>query len=193
MLGLVVSGSSIGGIVFFIVLGKMLNDISLGFGWLVRVIGFIVVFMMVFCCFLLRVRLLLREMKFFLWLVFIELRFVGLVVVGFFVLLGMFILLFFLFLYVVLKGMDKILVLYLLVIVNGVLIFGRILLGILVDKYGKLNIYGFGLLLMGIVVLCLIKVIDMVGLVVYVVFIGLILGMIVLVNLVVFLICMINL
>ncbi|VBB77189.1 Putative MFS transporter [Podospora comata] len=191
-LGLVVSGSSIGGIVFPIALGKMLNDTSLGFGWSVRVIGFIVAPMMVFCCFSLRARLPPRETKFFLWSAFTELRFVGLVAAGFFVLLGMFTPLFFLPSYAVSKGMDKILASYLLAIVNGASTFGRILPGILADKYGKLNIYGFGSLSTGIVVLCLTKATDTAGLVVYAVFIGLTSGTIVSANSAAFSTCTTN-
>src|SRR5436190_6430248 len=40
-LGVVVSGSSIGGVAIPIALSKMLNSSSLGFGWSVRVIGFV--------------------------------------------------------------------------------------------------------------------------------------------------------
>ncbi|KAK0670029.1 putative MFS transporter [Cercophora samala] len=191
-LGLVVSGSSIGGIVFPIALGKMLNDTTLGFGWSVRIMGFIVAPMMGFCCFSLKARLPPRQTQFFLWSAFTELRFLGLVVAGFFVLLGMFTPLFFLPSYAVSKGMDKILASYLLAIVNGASTFGRILPGILADKYGKLNIYGFGSLATGIVVVCLTKATTTAGLVVYSVFIGLTSGTIVSANSAAFSTCTTN-
>jgi MFS family permease len=42
-LGVVVSRSSIGGVVIPIALSKMLNSSSLGFGWSLRVIGFLII------------------------------------------------------------------------------------------------------------------------------------------------------
>src|SRR3954469_25466476 len=40
-LGIVVSGSSIGGVIFPIVLSKLLNSSSLSFGWSIRIVAFI--------------------------------------------------------------------------------------------------------------------------------------------------------
>src|SRR4051812_32246602 len=40
-LGIVVSGSSIGGLVFPIVLSKLLNSSTLSFGWSIRIVAFI--------------------------------------------------------------------------------------------------------------------------------------------------------
>lgn len=44
-LGVTVSGSSIGGVIFPIALSEMLRNKSLGFEWSVRIVGFIILFM----------------------------------------------------------------------------------------------------------------------------------------------------
>jgi MFS family permease len=56
-LGVVVSGSSIGGVVIPIALSKMLNSSSLGFGWSLRVIGFLIIPLMAFACVTIKARL----------------------------------------------------------------------------------------------------------------------------------------
>src|ERR1700734_2029921 len=42
-LGMAIAGSSLGGVIFPIALGKMLYNPQLGFGWTVRICGFIMV------------------------------------------------------------------------------------------------------------------------------------------------------
>lgn len=55
-MGIVASGSSIGGVVFPIVLSKLLNGTNIGFGWSMRIIGFIILPFMLFACAIVRPR-----------------------------------------------------------------------------------------------------------------------------------------
>src|SRR4051794_30041645 len=65
-MGLAISGSSLGGIIFPIALSKMLYNPSLGFGWAVRILGFIMFALLLPACLLIRARLPPRTGRFFL-------------------------------------------------------------------------------------------------------------------------------
>ncbi|KAL2126378.1 hypothetical protein VTI74DRAFT_1088 [Chaetomium olivicolor] len=166
-LGLVVSGSSIGGIVFPIALSKMLNDSSLGFGWSVRVMGFLVIPLLAFSSFAVTARLPPRETNFFIAEAFKDVKFLMLVASAFCCFIGMFTPLFFIPTYAVSRGVEPTLASYLLAIVNAASTFGRIIPGILADRFGKLNVFGIGGILTGIIVLCLNVPVSTAGLVVY--------------------------
>lgn len=166
-IGLVVSGSSIGGIVFPIALSKMLNDSSLGFGWSVRVMGFVVAPLLAFASFAVTARLPPRKTSFFLASAFKDVKYVALVFAMFCCMIGMFTPLFFLPTYAVTTGMGATLASYLLAILNAASTFGRIIPGVLADKYGRLNMFGLGGIATGICVLCLNSAKSTAGLVVY--------------------------
>lgn len=172
-LGVVVSGSSIGGIIFPIILSKMLNDSTISFAWSVRILGFIIIPFMGFFCIVVKTRLPPRESQFFIGKAWKEPKFVLLVLSIFFILLGMMTPLFYLPTYAISRGMNVTLASYLLAIVNGASTFGRIVPGILADKFGRLNVFGIGALSTGIVILCMNTAKDTVGLVLYSVFFGL--------------------
>lgn len=166
-LGVVVSGSSIGGVIFPIALSKMLNGSTIGFGWSVRVMAFVVMPLLAFSSFAVAPRLPSRNTTFFIGKAFKEPRFVMLIVAGFCCFLGMFVPLFFIPSYAVYRGMEPTLASYLLAIVNAASTFGRIVPGILADKFGKLNVFAIGGVLTGIVGLCLNSAVGTAGLVVY--------------------------
>ncbi|KFY40156.1 hypothetical protein V494_03629 [Pseudogymnoascus sp. VKM F-4513 (FW-928)] len=153
-LGLVVSGSSIGGVVIPIALSKMLNS-SLGFGWSVRVIGFLLIPLLTFACVAVRARLTSRTTPFWLSRAYTEPIFVLLMVSMFFVFMGMLTPLFYLPTYAVARGMDPTLAGYLLAIVNASSTFGRIIPGMLADKYGRLNVFALGGISTGIAIFCM--------------------------------------
>ncbi|KAK3690506.1 major facilitator superfamily domain-containing protein [Podospora appendiculata] len=171
-LGIAVSGSSIGGIVFPILLAKMLHGSSLGFGWSVRLTGFIIVPFMLFACATIRARLPARTTTFFIGRAWKEPRFTFLVASTFCMFLGMFTPLFFVPTYAVSRGMDATLASYLLAIVNGASTFGRVIPGILADKYGRMNIFALAGLLTGLITLCMTNAESTAGLIVYCIFIG---------------------
>ncbi|KAK3933777.1 monocarboxylate permease-like protein [Diplogelasinospora grovesii] len=171
-LGLVMSGSSIGGIVMPIILSKMLNASSLGFGWSVRVIGFLIMPFMIFACVGIKARLPRRETQFWILSAFKDIRFVLLIVALFFLFFGMFTPFFYLPSYAVSQGMDPTLAGYLLAILNAASTFGRIIPGVLADKYGRINAFALGGAMTGIVIFCMNSATTNAGLIVYSVFIG---------------------
>jgi len=166
-LGLAVSGSSIGGIVIPIALSKMLNSSSLGFGWTVRVIGFVMLPLLAFSCVAIKSRLPPRTTTFFIGAAFKEANFVLLIVSVFFMFLGMFTPLFFIPTYAVTRGMDATLASYLLAILNAASMFGRTILGVLADEFGRLNILALGGIITGIIIFCLTKAETTAALVLY--------------------------
>ncbi|KAL4866955.1 hypothetical protein BDV12DRAFT_198681 [Aspergillus spectabilis] len=154
-LGLAVAGSSIGGVVFPIVLSKMLNSSSLGFGWAVRIVAFIMILPMAVSCLTVTARLPPRPTTFFIGAAFKQPRFLLIVLAFFFMLLGFFSPLFFIPTYAVSRGMEPTLASYLVAITNGASTFGRIIPGILADKFGRLNAFGIGGIATGIVICCM--------------------------------------
>jgi MFS family permease len=166
-LGLAVSGSSIGGIIIPIVLSKLLNGTSLGFGWSVRIIGFIILPFMAFSCVTVKARLPPRVSQFWLTSAYKSTNFLMLILGLFFMFIGMTTPLFYLPTYAVSQGMGTTLSGYLLSILNAASTFGRILVGILADKYGRLNMFAIGGVVSGIVVFCMNSATSNAGLIVY--------------------------
>ncbi|KAI1842185.1 hypothetical protein JX266_011593 [Neoarthrinium moseri] len=177
--GVVVSGSSIGGVAIPIALSKMLNGSSLGFGWSVRIIGFLIMPLMGFALLTVKARLPPRKSTFWIPAAFKDRRFVLIIVAMFFMFTGMFTPLFFLPTYAVRKGMEVTLAGYLLAIINAASTFGRIIPGILADKFGRLNIFTFGGLATGVVVFCMSSAASVSALVVYSVVFGFVSGTII--------------
>ncbi|KAJ9149104.1 MFS general substrate transporter [Pleurostoma richardsiae] len=178
-LGLAVAGSSVGGVVFPIALSKMLNSSSLGFGWSVRIIAFVMLPTLGFSCFTVRARLPPRPTNFFIATAFKQVDFILLVAALLFMFLGMMTPLFFIPTYAVTKGMDATLASYLLAILNAASTFGRIIPGIMADKFGRTNILALGGISTGVVILCLTKAESTAALVVYSVFFGFVSGTII--------------
>ncbi|KAM5474592.1 hypothetical protein MauCBS54593_002168 [Microsporum audouinii] len=154
-LGVVVSGSSVGGITILIALSKMLNGSALGFGWSVRIIGFLIIPFMLFACLTISARLPSRSTTFWIPSAYKEVKYILLIISLFFMFVGMFMPLFFLPTYAVLRGMDPTLAGYLLAITNASSTFGRIIPGVLANKYGRLNIFALGGVVTGIVIFCM--------------------------------------
>lgn len=165
--GLVVSGSSIGGVVFPIVLSKMLNNTSLGFGWTVRIVGFITLPLLTFSCIVIRPRLPPRTTTFFIWAAFRQADFLLVFTSLFFIFMGMWTPLFYLPSYATSTGMSPILASYLLAILNAASTFGRIIPGILADKFGQLNMFAIGGTLTGVIIFVMTQATSTAALVVY--------------------------
>ncbi|RDW76882.1 MCT family MFS transporter [Aspergillus mulundensis] len=154
-LGLTIAGSSIGGVVFPIALSKMLNSSSLGFGWSIRIIAFVMLVPMAISCLTVTARLPPRTTAFFIPGALKSPLFVILIIAMFFQLLGMFSPIFFIPTYAVSRGMDATLASYLAAILNGASTFGRIIPGILADKFGRLNAFGVGGIATGVIICCM--------------------------------------
>ncbi|KAH6620883.1 major facilitator superfamily domain-containing protein [Chaetomium sp. MPI-SDFR-AT-0129] len=166
-LGLVVSGSSIGGIIFPIALSKMLNASSLGFGWSVRIMAFVITPLLGFACFAVSARFPPRVTNFFIASAFTQLRFIMLIAASWCCFIGMFMPLFYIPTYAIHRGVDPTFASYLLAIVNAASTFGRIIPGILADKFGKLNVFGIGGVVTAVIVLCMNTAVSTAGLIVY--------------------------
>ncbi|KAL4757686.1 MCT family MFS transporter [Aspergillus foveolatus] len=154
-LGLAIAGSSVGGVVFPIALSKMLNNSSISFGWAIRIIAFIMLPMMLFTCLTVTARLPSRTTAFFIPSAFNSPLFVLLILAMFFMFLGLFSPIFFIPTYAVSRGMDATLASYLSAILNGASTFGRIIPGILADRFGRINAFGLGGLATGIIICCM--------------------------------------
>jgi MFS family permease len=171
-LGLVASGSSIGGVVIPIALSKMLNGSSLGFGWSVRIIGFMILPFVIFAAAGIKPRLPPRKTDFWLVSAYKEGRFLMLILALFFMLFGMFTPFFYLPTYAVTRGVSPTMAGYLLSILNAASTFGRIIPGVLADKWGKINMFGFGGVITGIVIYTMNSAVSNASLIVYAVFFG---------------------
>ncbi|KAJ5375966.1 hypothetical protein N7509_012852 [Penicillium cosmopolitanum] len=171
-LGLVISGSSIGGVVIPIALSKMLNSTNLGFGWSIRIIGFLLIPLLSFSCITVRSRLPPRKSAFFLPSAFKDRTYCMVIAALFFMFIGMFAPLFYMPTYAVKRGMDATLASYLLAIVNGASTFERVVPGVLADKFGRLNVFMFGGMASGVVVCCMNQAKSTSALVVYAVIVG---------------------
>lgn len=172
-MGLVLAGSSVGGVVFPIALSRMLNGGDpLSFGWTVRIMGFVVLPLMVFSCLVIRGRLPPRRTEFFILGAFKEARFLGLVAALFLAFLGMLTPLFFLPTYAVSRGMEPALAGYLSAILNGASTFGRVIPGVMADKYGRLHVFALGSVATGVTAMCMSSATTAAGLVGYAVAFG---------------------
>lgn len=166
-MGLAIGGSSIGGVVFPIALSRMLNHHKIGFGWSVRVCGFIIMAILLPACIAIKARLPPRKSQFLLPRAFLEPKFSTLVVCTFLLFLGMFTPLFFLPTYAVTKGMSPSMAFYLVAIINGASFPGRVIPGILADKLGRMNMLIAAGISSGILTLCWQRVEGNVGLIVF--------------------------
>ncbi|KAF7863218.1 hypothetical protein EAF04_007300 [Stromatinia cepivora] len=166
-MGITVAGSSIGGVVFPIALAKMFANPKLGFGWTVRIIGFIMLAVLGISCTAIRARLPPRKKSFFLPSAFKELPYVTLLISAFLMILGVFIPIFYLPTYAVEYGMSTELASYLVAILNGASFFGRVIPGVLADKVGRLNMFCVVGISTGILVFCWQSITSNAGIIVF--------------------------
>ncbi|KAK0650019.1 riboflavin transporter MCH5 [Cercophora newfieldiana] len=151
-MGMAIAGSSLGAIVFPIVLSQLLDKI--GFEWAVRTCGFIMMPILLFSAIVIKARLPPRQSNFFMLTAFRSPRYVTLISAVFFLFLAVFIPFFFLPTYGIYRGMHPTDAFYLVAIINASSIPGRIIPGILGDKLGSTNsLIGAGLST-GIIILC---------------------------------------
>ncbi|KAM5354202.1 hypothetical protein ACJ41O_000852 [Fusarium nematophilum] len=153
-MGLAVAGSSLGAVVFPIVLSNLLTKTDLGFGWSVRITAFVMLPVLAFSALSIRSRLPPRRTHFFLWSSFREPMYVLLIVAMFFSMIGMFVPMFLLPTYAITKGMSESLAGYLVAIINAASIFGRIIPGVLGDKFGRINTFVAAAVATSVIIFC---------------------------------------
>ncbi|CAI7678945.1 unnamed protein product [Penicillium pancosmium] len=208
-MGIVLGGSSLGGIIWPIAIDQMLKTPSLGFPWTMRIVGFIMIPLFVLPCAVASapppplppaatgpietsdsetevsaredhvergkqdaekqasvtqktVDLKEERRKLFkkpaMWFLCLAL---------FFTYFGMFSPFFYITTYAIAKGFSSTLAFYTISIVNGASFFGRVIPGVLADKYGKFNLIILSNLLAGIIAMCWTKVTSVAGLVIW--------------------------
>lgn len=171
-MGLAIAGSSLGGVVFPIALGKMLTESDIGFGWSIRICGFVITPVLAFSCLTVKARLPPRKTSFFLPSAFKNVLYDTLLASTFCLLIGMFVPLIFIPSFAIQQGVDPTLASYLAAMLNGASIFGRILPGIVADRLGRLNVLAAMGASTGILVFVWPKVAGTAGVVVFSVFFG---------------------
>ncbi|KAK6540615.1 hypothetical protein TWF694_008010 [Orbilia ellipsospora] len=136
-MGLVVAGSSLGGVILPIMIANLIEKTS--FGWTVRAIGFLFIGLLWITCVTVVERLPHRAGTFFLPEAFKDPVYCLLVAGNFFVLWGMFTPFFFIPTFALHLGMSNSMSVYLVSILNGLSFPGRVLPGIVADKFGRMN------------------------------------------------------
>ncbi|EAW11604.1 MCT family MFS transporter [Aspergillus clavatus NRRL 1] len=171
-MGVAVAGSSLGGVILPIALNRFLTTTTLGFGWSVRILGFIMLGVLVPSCLLIRARLPPRKSQFLLHSAFKELPYALLVACMFFLFLGMFPLLFLTPSFAIAQGMSTTLAFYTQSILNAASFPGRIVPAILSDRLGRQNVLAAAGLSSGILALCWQRVEGNAGIIVFAVMYG---------------------
>lgn len=190
-MGIVLGGSSLGGVVWPIVINELLTHSDVGFPWTMRIVGFIMLPLLLISCLCCRPvptpvtvpspspspsqqtepkepparpktdfsimktpTMLLSCLAFFI------------------IYFGMFSPFFFTTSYAVEQGFSETLSFYTISIVNGASFFGRVLPGIIADKYGKFNCCILAACFSGIIALCWTTATSVAGLVIFSAFYG---------------------
>jgi MFS family permease len=174
-IGCAVAGSSLGGVIFPIALGKMFES-SLGFGWSVRIIGFLILAILIPACAVVKPRLPPRQSKFLLPAAFKEVPYDLLILALTCLFIGIFPPMFFIPTYATEHGMSSGLAFYLIAILNAASLPGRILPGMLSDKIGRLNTLALAAFSTGVVLLCWPAVHGNAGIIVFTAFFGFVSG-----------------
>ena len=156
-LGITVAGSSLGGVLWPIAISHMFEHPDLGFGWTIRIVGFIMMVLLGFASLAIKARLPPRQSQFFLPAAFADIRFNVLCAAGFLMLMGLFTPFFYLPTFAIAHGMSTRLAFYLPSILNALSFFGRVIPGVLADKFGPLNFLLCAGLCTGILIICWIK------------------------------------
>ncbi|PYI08788.1 putative monocarboxylate permease [Aspergillus sclerotiicarbonarius CBS 121057] len=137
--GLAIAGSSLGGVALPIILDQLLNHTKLGFGWSIRILGFIMLGILSPACIAIKARLPPRKSQFLLPSAFKQPSYTMLIISTFFLFLGMFPAMFYLPTYAISQGMSPTLAFYIVSIFNAASFPGRVLPAILSDRVGRLN------------------------------------------------------
>lgn len=153
-MGIASSGSSLGGVIFPIMLTRLLFHTNVGFGWAVRILGFLVLGMAVIAGIFIIPRFPVRKGTYLLPSAFKNRAYTLQVVGIFFVIWGLMIPFFYLPTYARNHGISWDLSFYIVCILNAGSLFGRILAGHLADFLGRFNILAFSCAICGILVLC---------------------------------------
>ena len=138
-IGVVVSGASIGGVIFLIALNRLLSHSSLAFGWALRVVGFIMLALLTFAYVVIKEHTPHRSQIFFLPEALKSGPYVFALLSFFFTLFGLWTPMFYTVDYATARGMSLELAFYQVAILNATSFFGRTLPIFASDRVGKFN------------------------------------------------------
>ncbi|KAJ6111505.1 hypothetical protein N7523_007566 [Penicillium sp. IBT 18751x] len=183
-LGIVLAGSSLGGVVWPIVIDKLLKAGGIGFPWTMRIVGFIMIPCFGFACLVAKepptvasqverkaedepviataAKKVDRKAEAISLYKKPALQLLSLAM--FITYFGMFSPFFYTTSYAVSKGFSSSFAFYTVSIVNGASFFGRVVPGFMADRYGKFNCVIVSTLLAGLIALCWTKVDSVAGL-----------------------------
>jgi predicted MFS family arabinose efflux permease len=156
--GVAAAGSSLGGVIYPIVLHRLLRQV--GFGWAVRTLGFIALATLVVPNVVMRMRVLPKGRRAFLDLTAFRspeyVLFVGASFIGF---MGLYMIFFYISGFAIADRLtDENLAFYLLSILNAASTFGRLIPNMIADIIGPYNVFVPAATLSGVVTLCTIAV-----------------------------------
>ncbi|KAL4922074.1 major facilitator superfamily domain-containing protein [Aspergillus aurantiobrunneus] len=171
-LGLAVSGSSLGGVIYPIVLNRLIEP--LGFGWAVRVIGFIALGTLLIPVAVMKQRVKPPKARALIdWTAFTDIPYMVLVTAGLIAFMGLFTLFF----YISFVGSARQLTsndmaFYIVPILNAASCFGRTIPNAMADKLGVFNLITPCCMMVGVLMLCMLAVTNEAGLIVIAVLSG---------------------
>ena len=157
-LGIAASGSAAGGIIFPIMIDRMLHSTSLGFGWTQRIIGFLVLFFALVACVTIKPGVPPRKGQYLLPRAFLDPAYSFQVAGIFFVVLGLFTPFFYLPSFAQAHGVDPNLAWYLITMLNAGSFLGRLAGGVLGVKFGAFNLLSFCAAVCGLLILCWLRI-----------------------------------
>ncbi|KAF2164378.1 hypothetical protein M409DRAFT_67893 [Zasmidium cellare ATCC 36951] len=174
--GIATAGSSLGGVIYPIVLYRLINEI--GFAWAVRIEGFLALATLLIPLALLKLRVKPPKVRAIIdWSAFVDVQFMSFVLSGLIAYMGIFVFFF----YVAYYSQDQhflgtAMSFYVVPIFNAASCFGRSLPNALADKTGSFNLLAPGTFLAGVFMLCFMAVSSGAGIIVLAIFTGFISG-----------------
>ncbi|SCO91259.1 related to monocarboxylate transporter [Fusarium oxysporum] len=170
--GIAASGSSLGGVIYPIIFHNL--QPRLGFGWTVRVIGFIALFGLLLSILSMRMRkLLATRRKIIDWTAFREPPYMLFTLGIFLAFMGLYVPFYYVQLHAIDRGItNSNLGFYLLPILNAASVFGRIIPNYMADTSGPLNMMMICAMVSGILVFCLVAITKTSSLIVFCILYG---------------------
>ncbi|KFY04233.1 hypothetical protein O988_00909 [Pseudogymnoascus sp. VKM F-3808] len=178
-IGIASSGSSLGGVIYPIVLYKLLGEI--GFPWAVRVIGFIALATFILPLAVMKVRVRAQKPRALIdWSAFVDMPFIVFTLGLLFAFIGNSVLIFYVSFYPQDSGFtDKSLSFYMVSIFNAGSVLGRIVPNALSDRIGVFNTMAPTTLLLGVTIYCMRGVLNAAGMIVLAIVTGFLSGVVV--------------
>ena len=158
VVGLAFSGSSVGGVVYPIVFYQLINRI--GFGWSVRVLGFIALGTLLFPLAVMKMRVKPPKPRSLIdWTAFLDFPYMMFTIAGLIGYIGLFSLFFYISFYPYARHItDRKLAFYIVPIFNAASVLGRIVPNAISDKTGPFNLIAPGVLIFGVLNFCMMAV-----------------------------------